>query len=1182
MGRRTGFRWKNALIVFIAVLLGTTGWIPLAPGGWMDSAAASANHYYISTVAGNGTPGSIGDGGPATSAQLYSPIGIAVDPAGDLYISERNNSTLRKVDASGTISTITDPLMFWQTGIVFDDSGNLYIANTGRHTILKRTPSGTVSVVAGSLGSQGYSGDGDPATSALLDIPTAVALDEDGNLYFSDSGNHVVRRVDNLTGKISTVAGNGSSGYSGDGGSALDARFINPQGLAFDGDGNLYVADVGTGTVRRVDKATGIIDTYAGSGSRGHSGDGGPAVSAQLASPLGIIFDGEGNLYISEEYYIRKVDPAGVIRTIAGSGTPGYSGDGGEAAMASMTAMQFMDFDRDGHLLFSDANAGVVRKLVPFYKASFESNGGSAVAAQNVDPGDVAAEPAAPTKTGHTFGGWYADAAFTTLYDFSAAVNEDLTLYAKWTPIPYTVTFDKNGGDTEASPASLTVNYGSSPGTLPTPPSRAGYRFLGWNTFADGSGTAFGAPTVVTGDITVYAQWTLASPVLSAAAGDGQATLTWTDVPGALTYSLYRRSGRDAYGVVPPDSVTGTVYKVTGLTNGTTYTFAVLAQTSSEAVVSNEIQVTPTDSPVAFYEISFESNGGTAVASLNVNSGDAALEPSAPTKTGHAFGGWYMDKALTIPYDFSEAVTTDLTLYAQWTPISYTVTFDKNGGDAEANPSILTVVYGSSAGTLPAPPSRAGYRFDGWNTAADGSGASFDASTIVSGHVTLYAQWTALPASPPASSAITIDIVDGKGGTTVDSAVVNRTIVDGLYEDRVPLSAGKAAQAFGRLKELGSDYGKLVFPDDKGKARYLSVMFANETAKLLSDSGTNAEIQSVHARIYIPGNSFAGATEDWTFGIVPILEEEVRKEVVSKAKTDALTQEAAGGAGAEVDAAGKPVRIESNSSDRKIDLILPLEGTPTDEEELIAFVEHEDGTKELIPGKVVDYDAEGKLGFRISVDKFGTFTVLNLPKDLEEHIAFILGYGDGTFGPERNLTRAEMAAILSRVIDRGENDEARAYSDIAAGYWAQDEIVRTTRMGLMSGYTDGRFKPDAPITRAEMASVLSRLLTLDANGGFGFPDTEGTWAALSIRKAQAAGVVTGYEDGSFRPNAKLTRAEAVAMIDRLLGRGPLSGAPQQWKDVPPAYWAYGYIQEASIDHRFEEEANREEVYVPIP
>jgi S-layer homology domain. len=136
-------------------------------------------------------------------------------------------------------------------------------------------------------------------------------------------------------------------------------------------------------------------------------------------------------------------------------------------------------------------------------------------------------------------------------------------------------------------------------------------------------------------------------------------------------------------------------------------------------------------------------------------------------------------------------------------------------------------------------------------------------------------------------------------------------------------------------------------------------------------------------------------------------------------------------------------------------------------------------------------------------------------------------------------------------------------------------------MGLMSGYPDGSFKPDARITRAEMASALSRLLAQEASGGTGFADAEGIWAAVSIRKVQAAGIVTGYGDGTFRPNAELTRAEAVAMIDRLLGRGPLGGASQIWRDVPPAHWAYGYIQEASIDHFYETKDNGEESYISM-
>ena len=215
-----------------------------------------------------------------------------------------------------------------------DASGNLYIADTGNNRIRKVSATGIITTVAGN-GSAGYSGDGGPATSAQLDGPEGVAVDGSGNLYIADTCNNRIRKV-SATGIITTVAGNGSAGYSGDGGPATSAQLSLPAGVAVDGSGNLYIADSGNNRIRKV-SATGIITTVAGNGSPGYSGDGGPATSAQLNQPAGVAVDASGNLYIadSSNNRIRKVSATGIITTVAGNGFDGYSGDGGPATSAA-------------------------------------------------------------------------------------------------------------------------------------------------------------------------------------------------------------------------------------------------------------------------------------------------------------------------------------------------------------------------------------------------------------------------------------------------------------------------------------------------------------------------------------------------------------------------------------------------------------------------------------------------------------------------------------------------------------------------------------------------------------------------------------------------------------------------------------------------------------------------------
>jgi TonB family protein len=265
-------------------------------------------------VVGNGQRGYRGDGGPAISAQLNAPSSVSVDAAGSLYIAQHGNgSRVRKVTADGVIQAAISAQLRDPSGIAIDAAGNLYIADTGNHRVRKLTTDGVITTVAG-IGNSGLSGDGGAAVSARLNLPVSVAVDTRGNLYIADAGNHSVRKV-TPGGNITTIAGNGSPGFKGDGGPAASAQLHTPSGLVVDAAGNLYIADTGNNRVRKV-TPTGLISTVAGSVYAGFGGDGGPAISGQLNSPKGLAIDTAATLYIadSENFRIRKVSN-GVIST---------------------------------------------------------------------------------------------------------------------------------------------------------------------------------------------------------------------------------------------------------------------------------------------------------------------------------------------------------------------------------------------------------------------------------------------------------------------------------------------------------------------------------------------------------------------------------------------------------------------------------------------------------------------------------------------------------------------------------------------------------------------------------------------------------------------------------------------------------------------------------------------------
>lgn len=286
----------------------------------------------LGTAAGLGTPGDSGDGGSPLSAKLHAPRGVAVNPSNNrIMIADTANHKIRDMligpsGASLLIDTIAGTGTPGYSGdgglarnarlrdpvdLVVDDYGVIYVADVGNHVIRAvRTTTGTISTVAGN-GTVGYGGDGGAATAASLNEPRGVGIDRVGNLFIADTGNHVIRRVDRATGTITTVAGSGVAGYSGDGGGALLARMTRPYDVTVDTDDNLIIADTGNHTVRFVDATTGSIETLAGIGTAGFSGDGGPATAAQLNGPEEVTIDAVGALLIADtqNHRIRRIEP---------------------------------------------------------------------------------------------------------------------------------------------------------------------------------------------------------------------------------------------------------------------------------------------------------------------------------------------------------------------------------------------------------------------------------------------------------------------------------------------------------------------------------------------------------------------------------------------------------------------------------------------------------------------------------------------------------------------------------------------------------------------------------------------------------------------------------------------------------------------------------------------------------
>lgn len=289
-----------------------------------STSASAAERWTTATVAGNGQAGGSGDGGPATEATIDNPFGVVRGPDGALWFTEYTGQRIRRIAPDGTLST----------------------------------PAGT--------GKKGHSGDGGPATEATFNLPHELRFDKEGNYFIADMANHAIRRVDAKTGVITTYAGTGKAGYSGDGGPASQAELKQPHSIQFGPDGNLYICDIGNHVIRRVDARTGVISTFAGTGKPEPTPDDSPLEGTPLKGPRSLDFDPQGNLWLAlrEGNQVFKLD-AKTQRWhhVAGTGKQGFTGNGGPAKEATLAGPKGIAIDQEGHIWLADTESHSVRRV---------------------------------------------------------------------------------------------------------------------------------------------------------------------------------------------------------------------------------------------------------------------------------------------------------------------------------------------------------------------------------------------------------------------------------------------------------------------------------------------------------------------------------------------------------------------------------------------------------------------------------------------------------------------------------------------------------------------------------------------------------------------------------------------------------------------------------------------------
>jgi glucose/arabinose dehydrogenase len=362
----------------VGVALGKDGTIYIADKG-RGRIRKVTTAGVMTTVAGGGSPAQgVGDDGPAVQARLSDLYSVTMGPDGSLYVAEeKSGNRIRKIDPNGVITTVAGTGEAGYAGdggpataarlnsprdVALGRDGSLYIADRYNNRIRRVDPAGIITTVAGN-GEKRFAGDGGPATAASLAAPDSVTVGPDGSLYIADTSNARIRKVD-PAGIIATIAGNGKQAYGGDGGPAIEASMFNPCGVKLGADGSIYIAEGSSKRIRKVDPA-GIITTFAGKTEGGYCGDGGPATAACLGEPKDIALATDGSVYIADSGSgrVRKVDPAGIITTVAGNGNPAYCGDGGPATQASLQYPTGIAFAPDGSFYISDTYISRIRKV---------------------------------------------------------------------------------------------------------------------------------------------------------------------------------------------------------------------------------------------------------------------------------------------------------------------------------------------------------------------------------------------------------------------------------------------------------------------------------------------------------------------------------------------------------------------------------------------------------------------------------------------------------------------------------------------------------------------------------------------------------------------------------------------------------------------------------------------------
>lgn len=876
--------------------------------------------------------------------------------------------------------------------------------------------------------------------------------------------------------------------------------------------------------------------------------------------------------------------------------------------------------------------------------------------------------PEEPTKVGHTFAGWYTDSEFEMMYDFDTLITGDLMLYAKWEPIIYTLTFDTNGGnDVEAEQAAYMTLFDA-----PADPTRTGYTFAGW--FADAEfTTAFDFSTPATEDLTAYASWTANTypvvfvenggpnvanmtgtydqPIMEPVVGEwpGYVFAGWfTDEELTMMYdfdsliegplTLYAKWDLEIY-TLTFDSMGGTEveaetapfmssFEMPEPPTRFGYTFAGwFADAELTTMFDFSLPATADDTAYAAwtpltYTIVFVENGGTNVNDVTGTHDQPIVEPSAPTKVGHVFEGWFTDNdTFENAYDFETLVTGPFNLYAKWSLEEYTLTFDTGGfADVEADTAFYQELF-----ERPEDPTRTGYSFGGWYADAEFT-TEFNFAAPATMDAIAYGQWI------PNVQTITFET---NMGSEIAPVEVNYDAM--LSEPEMPTREGFTFDGWYTDAEFTAlyDFDLPVQEDFTLYAKWLSQ--STELEFNWMGEGSPFDYDADSATFMVPFNLTIGVWATIVQPIQPVTSYEYFRAdgtfvtdfsdlgmvydqfvqdgdyVVVTAEDSNFTmtyylmvQEAAMDDMYETDFETELVVEAEEGVLANDELPLPYFVVPVsdhfDSGFSVMVTEYpENGALEMNPDGSFSYMPNDgfsgddtfmyKVTYSMPYFQLGQVSpmdawvmptadsneaMVTITVNEDDGLPYVNGYQDGTFRPGAAVSRQEIAVMMARAMTGNNVPVAgsSSYPDVSAS-WAKDSVEFMRQQGIMTGMPGGVFQPNGNLTRAQLATMVDRYVNdlcaassefCDNMGmGPGYRDVPSShWAYGSILRMQNYGTIIGFGDGTFRPNQLVTRAEAVTVINRVLGLIPSESydAPS-FRDVPPTHWAYRDIERAT-------------------